>query len=187
MLCFYEGEDCLDDPGDPDAENSRLNQQLFPEPVPVTNEVPSATKEEKVESTSSEPEPVTPKPEPLVAPQPPNISGRNISSNQSSSGKGSNNPPSRGEIYAATMGFNNKNPITALYEYTSRMKLPPPKFKERSFGVGGVSGGGWEFDVFVGQRKFSCPFAKSRKRDAKNEAAVFVLSQLGMNLNRWQQ
>ena len=32
MLCFYEGEDCLDDPGE---------APLFPEPVPAVSKTPS--------------------------------------------------------------------------------------------------------------------------------------------------
>lgn len=213
MLCFYEGEDCMDDPGDPDLnteqptlsndkdiissgatvkvqpqeDNSKSNtssfglasclssliedresKQLFPEPVPAISaggaksQAGSATA-----STSDSPAhrnqsaPVTLTPAPPAPPAPPSISG--------------NVPPNRGEIYTATLGLANKHPVSAVYEYSNRMKYPNPWFDER-WGPGG----GWAYDVTLGPTTYSSPWFKAKKREAKMEACRYALQQLGI-------
>jgi len=179
MLCFYEGEDCMDDPGDPDADDhvpenvvekegpntaelkpppafgiascltslmeSRDSKQLFPEPVPAI----SAT-------VATGPTETTPAP-----PAPPSISG--------------NTPPTRGEIITASLGLADKHPVSAVYEYSNRMKFKKPWFEER-WGPGG----GWAYAVTIGENTYSSPWFKPKKRDAKMEACRYALQQLGI-------
>ena len=38
----------------------------------------------------------------------------------------------------------------------------------------------WRFDVIVGSSTFTCPVIKHKKKEAKNEAAKFVLRELGL-------
>jgi len=199
MLCFYEGEDCMDDPGDPDlseGQSTKKNQdknvpeanlvtepqsvstpgpsfglasclsglmedreskQLFPEPVPAI----SAGGVKSVPGVSAETPPDTASPAPPAPPAPPSISG--------------NAPPSRGEIYSASLGLADKHPVSAVYEYSNRMKYPKPGFEER-WGPGG----GWAFAVTLGPNTYSSPWFKPKKRDAKMEACRYALQQLGI-------
>jgi len=186
MLCFYEGEDCMDDPGDPDVDNnqatedivgkdgpctvemkpppafgvascltslieSRESKQLFPEPVPAI----SATVETgPSHSTETTPTP----PAPPVPPAPPSISG--------------NTPPTRGEIITASLGLADKHPVSAVYEYSNRMKFKKPWFEER-WGPGG----GWAYAVTIGENTYSSPWFKPKKRDAKMEACRKYIQQ----------
>ena len=104
MLCFYEGEDCIE-------------------------EVPSSA------------------PEILELPEPVRASS------------------SRGQTH----------PVSAVYQYITRMNYPPPRFKERWGPCGG-----WAFDVFVGPHTYSCPWFKTKKKDAKAEACRYALQMLGV-------
>lgn len=146
----------------------RESKQLFPEPVPAISaggaksQAGSATA-----STSDSPAhrnqsaPVTLTPAPPAPPAPPSISG--------------NVPPNRGEIYTATLGLANKHPVSAVYEYSNRMKYPNPWFDER-WGPGG----GWAYDVTLGPTTYSSPWFKAKKREAKMEACRYALQQLGI-------
>ena len=107
LLCFYEGEDCIE-------------------------EVPSSA------------------PEILELPEPVRVSS------------------SRG-------GVGQTHPVSAVYQYITRMNYPPPRFKERWGPCGG-----WAFDVFVGPHTYSCPWFKTKKKDAKAEACRYALQMLGV-------
>merc|ERR1719341_275175 len=205
MLCFYEGEDCMDDPGDPDLlaeqqtsscekdessgvnvkvqpqqSNSKPNlsslglasclsslmedresKQLFPEPVPAISAGVAKSQAGAATASTSESPATEEQPAPPAPPAPPSISG--------------NIPPNRGEIYSATLGLGNKHPVSAVYEYSNRMKYPNPWFKER-WGPGG----GWAYDVTLGPSTYSSPWFKAKKREAKMEACRYALQQLGI-------
>jgi len=214
MLCFYEGEDCMDDPGDPDLNydqsslanissreadkedlpsmgstapislssclaslvEDRESKQLFPEPVPaisastsksqpgvssnslnLSSGKPDSSLEDTMTSTLATPAP----------PAPPSISGN--------APPPLLDPPNRGEVYRATLGLSNKHPVSAIYEYSNRMKYRNPWFVER-WGPGG----GWAYDVTLGPSTYSSPWFKPKKRDAKMEACRYALQQLGI-------
>jgi len=222
MLCFYEGEDCMDDPGDPDLNydqsslanintinsreatktsaakedlsgsnasasfslvsclaslvEDRESKQLFPEPVPAISA--SASKSQPGSSSNSlsvlsgkpdmiSEEPFTPVLNTPAPPAPPSISGN--------APPPLLDPPNRGEVYRATLGLSNKHPVSAVYEYSNRMKYPNPWFVER-WGPGG----GWAYDVTLGPSTYSSPWFKTKKRDAKMEACRYALQQLGI-------
>merc|ERR1719347_600237 len=179
MLCFYEGEDCMDDPGDPDelvqmADDSNVKKgddaaETPQKPSPAFG-IASCLSSliESRESKQLFPEPVpaisttadtssaTPAP-----PAPPSISG--------------NAPPTRGEIITASLGLADKHPVSAVYEYSNRMKFKKPWFEER-WGPGG----GWAYAVTIGPNTYSSPWFKPKKRDAKMEACRYALQQLGI-------
>jgi len=135
----------------------RESKQLFPEPVPAI----SAGGVKSVPGVSAETPLDTATPAPPAPPAPPSISG--------------NAPPSRGEIYSASLGLADKHPVSAVYEYSNRMKYPKPGFEER-WGPGG----GWAFAVTLGPDTYSSPWFKPKKRDAKMEACRYALQQLGI-------
>eukprot|EP00092_Neocalanus_flemingeri_P023556 GFUD01025544.1.p1 GENE.GFUD01025544.1~~GFUD01025544.1.p1 ORF type:complete len:1276 (+),score=369.77 GFUD01025544.1:68-3895(+) len=217
MLCFYEGEDCMDDPGDPDLEHlkpsvditnqkepenksageemrkrseeastskptasfglasclsslieDRESKQLFPEPVPAISaggqKALSASTVSSTASLAKAVESVTSTPAP---PAPPSISGNAPPHLME--------PPNRGDVYRASLGLANKHPVSAVYEYSNRMKFPNPWFEER-WGPGG----GWAYDVTLGPNTYSSPWFKAKKRDAKMEACRYALQQLGI-------
>lgn len=145
----------------------RESKQLFPEPVPAISAGGAKSQAGAVTaSTSNSPAteqsaPVTTTPAPPAPPAPPSISG--------------NVPPNRGEIYTASLGLANKHPVSAVYEYSNRMKYPNPWFDER-WGPGG----GWAYDVTLGPNTYSSPWFKAKKRDAKMEACRYALQQLGI-------
>ena len=43
-------------------------------------------------------------------------------------GEGASRAPTKGEVYRAAMGLTGKNPVQALGELCTRLKLPPPYY-----------------------------------------------------------
>lgn len=121
------------------------SKPAFPEPVPAISV-----------TVATGPTETTPAP-----PAPPSISG--------------NTPPTRGEIITASLGLADKHPVSAVYEYSIRMKFKKPWFEER-WGPGG----GWAYAVTIGENTYSSPWFKPKKRDAKMEACRYALQQLGI-------
>jgi len=143
-----------------DESKAKDNTESFPEPVPAissTNITTNSSSDHLTETSYHT----------LIPPEPPSISGKPPPL--------INEPPDRGEIYTASLGLANKHPVSAVYEYSKRMKYANPWFAER-WGPGG----GWAFDVTLGPKTYSSPWFKPKKRDAKMEACKYALQQIGI-------
>jgi len=192
MLNFYEGDECnYEDPGDPDVVLVDTQTVQLPSPCETTTSARELSPEKPFgvrqsfglgkwlsdnKSTLSDPssqisekekEPKKDKKEEPVFPEP-------VPSFKKANSKPLKLQPKDGELYAITLDLKNKNPISALYNYSNRRDFEHPIFKE----IAVMSD--WRFDVIVGSSTFTCPVIKHKKKEAKNEAAKFVLRELGL-------
>jgi len=179
MLCFYEGEDCMDDPGDPSATT------LFPDPVPAVEQpsidvdldsialpkscspeapivAPQAPTGALQAPTGASQTPTGAPPAPTIAPQAPTISTQIFPQAVKSNG----------------MDLTKVHPITAVHEFCRRMGYSQPVWEERRIQTG--TGSAWAFDVTVGPEKYSMLGSRTKKKDAQKEGAIYCLFQLGI-------
>lgn len=184
MLCFYEGEDCMDDPGDPSATTlfpepvPAMDPTLFPEPVPAMEQPALDVDLDSIalpESSSPQTPTIAPQTSniapqtPIIAPQAPNIipQAPTISTQVFPQAVKSNG-----------MDLTKVHPITAVHEFCRRMGYPQPLWEERRIQTG--TGSAWAFDVTVGPTKYSMLGNRTKKKDAQKEGAIYCLFQLGI-------
>merc|ERR550519_2205120 len=89
-----------------------------------------------------------------------------------------NNPPTRAEIYRHTLGLDNKHPIAALHELCQKNKWTAPRFKEMEEIVDG--GKKWRFSALVNGKEFPSSKLFVKKKEAKVEAAIICLQEMGI-------
>lgn len=174
MLNFYEGnDDDFEDPGDPDAAD------VGPGAGAVAKGASAAAAAAATKSKSPSPALKLAADKPATVPTVMGIRSLGAPPPPPQASAAAAVPlvinQQEGEAVVATLGLRGKHPVTALFEFCLRMKLPKPVFSERQVGTA------WAFDVQLGDGLvISNPAARPKKKEARSEVARLCLKQLGI-------